>query len=109
MPAGARGSAGEVPWTEVLVEDGNLLAAHDKGAAGKTSTSEAALPVVRSSLALRTQVQGAEHPDTDIYEHEQPGQRLCCAGRLQAGCALHVEVLGLRKRGLGADHQDIAI
>jgi hypothetical protein len=43
------------------------------------------------------------------HEYEQSGQRLYCAGRLQAGCALHVEVLWLRKRGLGADHQDIAI
>jgi hypothetical protein len=32
-------------------------------------------------LALRKRVMGADHPDIAIYEHEQPGQRLCGAGR----------------------------
>ena len=37
-------------------------------------------------LALYKRTMGADHPDIAIHGHEQPGQRLCCAERLQAGC-----------------------
>jgi hypothetical protein len=104
MPAGARGSAGEVPWTEVLVEDGNLLAAHDEGAAGKQAPVrrlcrffEAAWHCAHRCRVLNTQTP----PYTSMNNLANAYTAL---GDYGHAAALHVIVLALYKRMMGADH-----